>query len=234
MKRIRLFPRNSSISAFMICIILSASSFDEKRDTTKQELSEVLKISPLNWPASILRGSKTFSTKAMSILNCISDVEVTSAIRTYIWSTHTFIETTTMHRLQRVSTSIVMINGARWEGSTPYPGTIQDLTFNLFSILADQHLSANALLWITVWITALGRVSGTASRGSSFAARASGTPKQGYWGWLLDLDRVGSRGGACFSRCLRFGPRAGNGLLEAVESDFVWVWCKTKIRCDFW
>ena len=88
MKRIRLFPRNSSISAFMICIILSASSFDEKRDTTKQELSEVLKISPLNWPASILRGSKTFSTKAMSILNCISDVEVTSAIRTYIWSTH--------------------------------------------------------------------------------------------------------------------------------------------------
>ena len=23
-------------------------------------------------------------------------------------------------------------------GSTPYPGTIQDLTFNLFSILADQ------------------------------------------------------------------------------------------------
>ena len=30
-------------------------------------------------------------------------------------------------------------------GSTPYPGTIQDLTFNLFSILANQHLSANAL-----------------------------------------------------------------------------------------
>ena len=40
-------------------------------------------------------------------------------------------------------------------GSTPYPGTIQDLTFNLFSILADQHLSANALFWITVWITAM-------------------------------------------------------------------------------
>ena len=34
-KRIRLFPRNSSISAFIICIILSASSFDVKRDTTK-------------------------------------------------------------------------------------------------------------------------------------------------------------------------------------------------------
>ena len=30
-------------------------------------------------------------------------------------------------------------------GSTPYPGTIQDLTFNLFSILAGQCLSANAL-----------------------------------------------------------------------------------------
>ena len=42
-------------------------------------------------------------------------------------------------------------------GSTPYPGTIQDLTFNLFSILANQHLSANALFWITVWITAVGR-----------------------------------------------------------------------------
>ena len=40
-------------------------------------------------------------------------------------------------------------------GSTPYPGTNQDLTFNLFSILADQRLSANALFWITVWITAL-------------------------------------------------------------------------------
>ena len=39
-------------------------------------------------------------------------------------------------------------------GSTPYPGTIQDLTFNLFSILADNRLVANALFWITVWITA--------------------------------------------------------------------------------
>ena len=39
-------------------------------------------------------------------------------------------------------------------GSTPYPGTIQDLTFNLFSILADNRLLANALFWITVWITA--------------------------------------------------------------------------------
>ena len=40
-------------------------------------------------------------------------------------------------------------------GPTPHSGTIQDLTFNLFSILANQHLSANALFWITVWITAL-------------------------------------------------------------------------------
>ena len=37
---------------------------------------------------------------------------------------------------------------------TPYLGSIQDLNFNLIRILADQHLSANALFWITVWITA--------------------------------------------------------------------------------
>jgi len=72
----------------------------------------------------------------------------------------------------------------------PYSGTIQDLTFNLFSILADQRLSANALLWITVWITAVGHGPGTASRGSSFAARASWTPNRGYWAWLPDLDRI--------------------------------------------
>ena len=89
--------------------------------------------------------------------------------------------------------------------STPNPGTIQDLTFNLFSILADQRLSANALFWITVWITALGRVSGTASRGSSFAARASWTPDRGYWGWLLDLDPIGSRGGAFVGGACRSG-----------------------------
>ena len=81
-------------------------------------------------------------------------------------------------------------------GSTPYPGTIQDLTFNLFSILADQRLSANALFWITVWITALGRGSWASALGSSFAARASWTPDWGYLGWLLDLNRIGSRGGA--------------------------------------
>ena len=64
--------------------------------------------------------------------------------------------------------------------STPNPGTIQGLTFNLFSILAEQRLSANALFWITVWITALGRDPGTVSRGSSFAAPASWTPDRGY------------------------------------------------------
>ena len=87
-KRILLLPRNSSISALIICMILSASSFDEKRDTTKQELLDVLNISPLSWPASMLRGRRTFSTKAINILNCMSDVDVTSAIRTYILSTH--------------------------------------------------------------------------------------------------------------------------------------------------
>ena len=62
--------------------------------------------------------------------------------------------------------------------STPNPGTIQGLTFNLFSILADQHLSANALFWITVWITALGRDPWTEPRGSSFTARAFWTPNR--------------------------------------------------------
>ncbi len=72
-------------------------------------------------------------------------------------------------------------NGAQEAGSTPYLGTISDLTFNLFSILAHQHLSANALFWITVWITALGRGSWTASRGSSFASHASGTQNGVTW-----------------------------------------------------
>ena len=75
-------------------------------------------------------------------------------------------------------------SGAQEMGSTPYQGTIQDLTFNLFSILADQYLSANALFWITVWITAVGRDPGTESRGSSFAALASGTPNRGLLGMV--------------------------------------------------
>ena len=89
-----------------------------------------------------------------------------------------------------------MDNGAQEMGSTPYSGTIQDLAFNLFSILADRRLSANALFWITVWITAVGRDPRTASRGLSFAAPTSWTPNRGYWGWLRDLGRIGWRGGA--------------------------------------
>jgi len=80
-------------------------------------------------------------------------------------------------------------------GSTPYPGTIQDLTFNLFSILADQHLSANALFWITVWITALDRGPGTELQGSSFTARASLTPDQGLLWLFAKSQKVLSEGG---------------------------------------
>ena len=81
-----------------------------------------------------------------------------------------------------------MESGAQEMGSTSYPGTIQDLTFNLFSILADQYLSANALFWITVWITAVGRDPRTVSRGSSFAAPASWTQN----GLLGAVARSGS------------------------------------------
>ena len=70
-----------------------------------------------------------------------------------------------MHRLQCVNTPNVMDNGPQEMSSTPYPGTIQDLNFDLFSVLADRHLSANALFWMIVWITASGRGPGTASRG---------------------------------------------------------------------
>ena len=89
----------------------------------------------------------------------------------------------------------------------PYPGTIQDLTFNLFSILANQHLSANALFWITVWITAVGRDPGTASRGSSFAAPASWTPDRG-------LLRVVARSGSTWVEGVgrRFGGICGSDL----------------------
>ena len=77
-------------------------------------------------------------------------------------------------------------SGAGGEGSTHYPGTIQDLAFNLFSILADQRISANALFWITVWITAVSRDPGTASRGSSFAARAFWTPDRVLLGLVAE------------------------------------------------
>ena len=49
--------------------------------------------------------------------------------------------------------------------STPSLGTIQDLTFNLFSTLADRDLSANALFRMPFWITDVCHGSATASRG---------------------------------------------------------------------
>ena len=97
-------------------------------------------------------------------------------------------------------------------GSTPYPGTIQDLTFNLFSILADQRLSANALFWITVWITAMDHgprakiqaqgpwstdlVPRIVDRVPKFKLRGSPLvdAEPGYLGRLLDLNQISSRG----------------------------------------
>ena len=58
-------------------------------------------------------------------------------------------------------------------GSTPYPRTIQDLTFKLFSTLADWRLSANALFWITVWITATDLESPIKDRVSRLKLRGS-------------------------------------------------------------
>jgi hypothetical protein len=95
-------------------------------------------------------------------------------------------------------------------GSTPYPGTIQDLTFNLFSILADNRLLANALFWITVWITAKVRGPWTADRGywsiflPRFGCLLGGRADIGcrllrlgpcFWDWRLksaQLSKVGS------------------------------------------
>ena len=69
------------------------------------------------------------------------------------------------------------------------------------------------------WSTDLG--SGTASRVQSFSARASRAPNRCYWGWLLDLDQIGSRGGAWFSRGLRLGPRTVmDEESEALGSEF--------------
>ena len=72
--------------------------------------------------------------------------------------------------------------GAQEMGSTPYPGTIQDLTFNLFSILADNRLLANALFWITVWITA--------------EVQGPWTTDRGYWSTFLLQNNFGRGGGA--------------------------------------
>ena len=57
----------------------------------------------------------------------------------------------------------------------------------------------------------------------SFAVRASWTPNRGYLGWLLDLDRIGSRSGASFGRGLQLGPRAGDGWAKASWNVFVWI-----------
>ena len=104
--------------------------------------------------------------------------------------------------------------------STPNPGTIQGLTFNLFSILADQHLSANALFWITVWITALNHGPGTASRGSSFAAAASWTPTgvtgAGGWIWIELALGVGRRFGVVVHR-----TSGGDGWAKTKTFNFV-------------
>ena len=72
-------------------------------------------------------------------------------------------------------------DGAQEMGSTPYPGTIQDLTFNLFSILADNRLLANALFWITVWITA--------------EVQGPWTTDRGYWSTFLFQNDFGRGGG---------------------------------------
>ena len=62
-------PFISFNSAFMIDIILSASDFEVNRDITKHEFEDVLNISPLSCPAAMLRGSNSFSMKAINILN---------------------------------------------------------------------------------------------------------------------------------------------------------------------
>ena len=83
-------------------------------------------------------------------------------------------QTTAMLENQELEPQIlgIMVPG---DGFDALPGTIQDLTFNLFSILADNHLLANALFWITVWITD--------------KAHGPWTMDRGYW--------------SCF--CVRFG-----------------------------
>ena len=52
---------------------------------------------------------------------------------------------------------------------------------------------------------------------------------RGLLGMVAELDRIGSRGGARFSRGLRVGPRAGDGSVEAAKSNFVWMGCKVQI-----
>ena len=103
-------------------------------------------------------------------------------------------------------------------GSMPYPGTIQDRTFNLFSILADQRLSANALFWITAMDPGprtFGRGSGAEFRGSSFVARASWTPKRVTWAGCKIWIELG-RGGGRILGVLAARTEDGGGWAEAV------------------
>ena len=124
----------------------------------------------------------------------------------------------------QIKTSFVIVNGAQEMGSTPCPGTIQDLTFNLFSILADQCLSANALFWITVWITALGRGPGTVSRGY-----ASRLPPRGRRTGVTGADceiwiDLGQGVGRKFGGCLRLRPWRVMERWKQWEMIFVRVW----------
>ncbi len=50
-------------------LLCSASDFEVNRDIIKHESEDVLNISPLSCPAAIFFGSKSFSMKAISILN---------------------------------------------------------------------------------------------------------------------------------------------------------------------
>ena len=43
----------------------------------------------------------------------------------------------------------------------------------------------------------------------------------GYWGWLLDLDRFGSRGGGVCSGWSCLGPRTGDGWAEAEKGKII-------------
>ena len=57
-------------------------------------------------------------------------------------------------------------------------------------------------------------------RGQRLAVKASRLPPLGrrtggYLGWLLNPDRLGSRGGAYVGGALRLGPWAGGGWVEA-------------------
>ena len=60
-------------------------------------------------------------------------------------------------------------------------------------------------------------------------ARASWTPKRGYWEWLRDLDRICSGGGAYVGGRLWLGPRAGDGWAEASWNGFDWVCDKIQM-----